>query len=157
MSQFEYGLVVLVIGMTVVMAALISLSLIMVLMEAIFYKDPNKKKKIEQEMKQPAMTTKESKPVAKPSIKKDEEIVAVISAAIAAYTSQENWNISVEQNQKIVAAISAAIAVYTDQKFHDFNIISLRRVAAKSEWLETGKPKMFQTQPRKQKWLSLNG
>ncbi|MFP4456498.1 MAG: OadG family protein [Clostridia bacterium] len=117
MSQFEYGIVVLSIGMTVVMTALLGLSLVMSLMKSIFYKNPNKPKR---------KTTEQVnvKPVENNSIE----------------TKVKN-----NDKKEIIAAISAAIAAYTGQEILDFNIISIKRVN-RSEWKEAGKQELMQTQ-----------
>ena len=117
MSQFEYGIVVLSIGMTVVMTALIGLSLILGLMKTIFYKDPKKKNN---KVEQPLTNTVENIPVETKDIKKD------------------------KKNKEITAAISDAIASYTGQEVLDFNIISIKRVS-RSEWQEAGKQELLQT------------
>lgn len=117
MSQFEYGVVVLSIGMTVVMTALIGLSVIMSLMKGIFYKNSDKKKN---------KTTEQVK--VKP-------------------VEQEFIEDKVEKsnNKEVIAAISAAISAYTGQEILDFNIISIKRVN-RSEWREAGKQELIQTQ-----------
>jgi sodium pump decarboxylase gamma subunit len=118
MSQFEYGIVVLSIGMTVVMVALVGLSLVLSLMKTVFYKDPKKKNA---KMEQPLTNTVEkNSPVETKDIKKE------------------------KNNKEIIAAISAAIASYTGQEILDFNIISIRRVS-RSEWQEAGKQELLQT------------
>lgn len=117
MSQFEYGVVVLSIGMTVVLTALVGLSIIMSLMKNIFYKNPTKKKKKTTE--QINMNTVKNGPVKIENAKKD--------------------------NKEIIAAISAAISAYTRQEILDFNIISIKRVN-RSEWQEAGKQELIQTQ-----------
>lgn len=117
MSQFEYGIVVLSIGMTVVMVTLFGLSIIMSLMKNIFYKNPNKSKK---------------KTTEKVNIKPIEN-------------NPIDNNVNKSDNKEIIAAISAAIAAYTGQEILDFNIISIKRIN-RSEWQEVGKQERLQTQ-----------
>jgi len=117
MSQFEYGVVVLSIGMTVVLTALVGLSIIMSLMKNIFYKDPNRKKR---------KTTEQIK------------VNPVEESPIEA-------NVKKSDNKEIIAAISAAISAYTGQEVLNFNIISIKRLN-RSEWREAGKQELIQTQ-----------
>ncbi len=113
MGQFEYGAIVLAIGMTVVMTALISLSIIMGLMKKVFYKDPAAKNSVP-----PVADNPIEEPQVEEKPKNNAAIIATISAAVAAYTGQEELN---------------------------FNIISVKRLGT-SRWYESGKQAVIQSQ-----------
>lgn len=112
MSQFEYGAIVLAIGMTVVMTALIGLALVMGLMKKVFYKE-----------------------------QKVNKTVAVAEKKVEEKPKVEN---KPKNNDAIIAAISAAIAAFTGQEELNFNIISVRKVG-RSEWHEAGKQALLQS------------
>ncbi len=95
--SFSEGLLVTALGMGVTFAALIGLSLLLDLLRILFYKDPNKNKPVQ------VTKTPENKETAKASVEDtgndgqiDGELVAVITAAIAASLNTTTHNIIVK-------------------------------------------------------------
>lgn len=98
MEKMGEGVVVLVIGMTIVFSVLILLWAILLGFEQVFYKMPQKKK-AKAEVK-PQETVQEA--VAVPQVEEDEsEIVAVITAAICAMTNQSASNFKIKSIRRI--------------------------------------------------------
>lgn len=98
MDKMGEGVVVLVIGMTIVFSVLILLWAILLGFEQVFYKIPQKRKAKEAAKPQ---ETVESITVA-PQVEEDEsEIVAVITAAICAMTNQSATNFKIKSIKRI--------------------------------------------------------
>lgn len=93
--SFGEGLIVTALGMGVTFAALIALSFLLDVLRILFYKDPNKKPvqvAIEKEVEPVEAVVEESNP---------EELVAVITAAIAASLQTTTHNIVVRNITRV--------------------------------------------------------
>lgn len=93
--SFLEGLLVTALGMGVTFAALIALSFMLDLLRILFYKDPNKKV-VEVKEKTSAKVQEEKKPVEATAETEDEELIAVITAAVAASLNTTTHNIIVK-------------------------------------------------------------
>ena len=99
MGKMGEGVVVLVIGMTIVFSVLILLWAILLGFEQVFYKIPQKKKAKAQAKPQPQEVTAQT--VAPVVEEDDTEIVAVITAAICAMTNQSASNFKIKSIRRI--------------------------------------------------------
>ena len=99
MEKMGEGVVVLVIGMTIVFSVLILLWAILLGFEQVFYKIPQKKKAKAQAKPQPQEATAQT--VAPVVEEDDTEIVAVITAAICAMTNQNASNFKIKSIRRI--------------------------------------------------------
>ncbi len=90
--SFGEGLLITALGMGVTFLALIALSFMLDLLRILFYKDPNKNKPVE--VKEEAPKVQEVEIVKED--KEDEELIAVITAAIAASINTSTHNIIVK-------------------------------------------------------------
>lgn len=100
---FADGLLITALGMGVTFAALIALSFMLDLMKLLFYKDPTKA---------PVKTQTQSKvatesPAPAPAKEDDEELVAVITAAVAASLNTSTHNIVVRNIVRLPDATPA--------------------------------------------------
>lgn len=94
--SFGEGLLITALGMGVTFAALIALSFMLDLLRILFYKDPSKNKVVE--VKEEPAAPQESEVVEE---KEDEELIAVISAAIAASLNTSTHNIIVRNITRV--------------------------------------------------------
>lgn len=90
------GLQVTVIGLAIVFAVLIILMLVLIAMKAVFYKDPAKEKTVAQ-AKPVAAPTKEAKPTDLP----EEELIAVLTAAVAASLNTSTYHLQIKSYRRI--------------------------------------------------------
>lgn len=85
-------------GMSTVFGVLVLLMIILVLMKVIFYKDPSKQKAVQTEVKA------ETAPVAAVEEKKDdmddEELIAVLTAAVAASLNTSTYNLRIKSYRR---------------------------------------------------------
>lgn len=100
------GLEVTVTGLVVVFSVLIILMLVLILMKVVFYKEPKEEKGSEALKERPApVSANASAQKAKPteSVKKvdDKELIAVITAAIAASLNTSTYNLKVKSFRRI--------------------------------------------------------
>ncbi len=98
MDKMGEGVVVLVIGMTIVFSVLILLWAILLGFEQVFYKIPQKKKAKAEAKPQ---NTVEEAPVVTVAEEDETEIVAVITAAICAMTNQSASNFKIKSIKRI--------------------------------------------------------
>ena len=97
MEKMGEGVVVLVIGMTIVFSVLILLWAILLGFEQVFYKIPQKKK-AKAQAKPQEVTAQTVAPVVEED---DTEIVAVITAAICVMTNQSASNFKIKSIRRI--------------------------------------------------------
>lgn len=95
--SFGEGLLITALGMGVTFAALIALSFMLDLLRILFYKDPNKNKAVE--VKEEPAVAQKSESVEEEQ--EDEELIAVISAAIAASLNTSTHNIIVRNITRV--------------------------------------------------------
>lgn len=84
-----------VLGLAIVFSVLIVLMLILMLFKVIFYKDP-KKKTVKVEETAPVQTVEVSEPQMN-----EEELIAVITAAIAASLNTSTYNLQIKSYRRI--------------------------------------------------------
>ena len=84
-----------VLGLAIVFSVLIVLMLILMLFKVIFYKDP-KKKTVKVEETVPVQTVEVSEPQMN-----EEELIAVITAAIAASLNTSTYNLQIKSYRRI--------------------------------------------------------
>jgi sodium pump decarboxylase gamma subunit len=90
------GLQVTVIGLVIVFSVLIILMLVLMAMKAIFYKSPEK----QQTAEAPAgAATAENKKAA--SMPDDEELIAVLTAAVAASLNTSTYNLKIKSYRRV--------------------------------------------------------
>lgn len=93
--SFGEGLLVTALGMGVTFIALIALSFMLDLLRILFYKDPNKNKPVEVKKEVDTVKSTASVEDTAGSDEADEELIAVITAAIAASLNTTTHNIVV--------------------------------------------------------------
>jgi len=92
------GLRVTGVGLTIVFSVLVILMIVLMLMKKIFYKEPGKAK---------AEVKTETVPVPAPAPQKttnDEELIAVLTAAIAASLNTSTYNLKIKSYRRIGSA-----------------------------------------------------
>lgn len=95
----KQGLQTTVLGMLIIFAALIILMIAINIMKLIFYKDPKK-----ESVKQEKAVEKTPAPVQVPTVTKtedDEELIAVLTAAIAASLNTSTYNLKIKSYRRI--------------------------------------------------------
>lgn len=105
-EALSQGAQVTVVGLTIVFSVLIILMLVMMLMKVIFYHPDGESKK----------KTKQSLPAKKAAIK-DEELIAVLTAATYSMNEEE-----------LIAVLTAAVAASLNTSTYHLNIKSYRRI-----------------------------
>lgn len=90
------GMVTLV-GLSIVFGVLVVLMLVLMLFKVIFYKDPKKAQPAEQKMVQ---TTQAPSPVAAQT-EDDTELIAVLTAAIAASLNTSTYNLRIKSYRRV--------------------------------------------------------
>ncbi len=80
-----------VLGLTIVFSVLIILMIILMLFKVIFYKKNEKKKPI----------IEETAPAQAEAAENDEELVAVLTAAVAAYLNTSTYNLKIKSYRRI--------------------------------------------------------
>lgn len=90
------GVQVTVVGLSIVFAVLIILMLVLMLMKVIFYKDPNKTQKQDIEITQDF-----AQQVTAESTQDEEELIAVLTAAVAASLNTSTYNLNIKSYRRI--------------------------------------------------------
>lgn len=85
-------------GLSIVFSVLIILMLVLYLFKVIFYRDPNKAQK---KVEAPVVTTPE--PVVQPTIEAtdDDELIAVLTAAVAASLNTSTYNLRIKSYRRV--------------------------------------------------------
>lgn len=98
-SALVEGLQVTVIGLAIVFGVLVILMLVLMAFKAIFYKEPGKAKQA-QESVTPVKTEAKVKPVSESEID-EEELVAVLTAAVAASLNTSTYNLRIRSYRRV--------------------------------------------------------
>lgn len=95
------GLKTTVVGLSIVFGVLIILMLVLMLMKVIFYKEPEKAKAPEKKMEAPVVSAPVQAEV------DDSELVAVLTAAIAASLNTSTYNLRIKSFRRIDSKANA--------------------------------------------------
>lgn len=85
-----------VIGLAIVFGVLIILMIVLMLMKVIFYKDPNKQKKTETPVTEAATAAE-----VKTEDTNEDELIAVLTAAIAASLNTSTYNLRIKSYRRV--------------------------------------------------------
>ena len=94
-EAIQKGLEVTGVGLTIVFSVLVILMIVLMLMKTIFYKEPSK---VKQEVKAEPVPAPVSVPV---KAQNDEELISVLTAAIAASLNTSTYNLKIKSYRRI--------------------------------------------------------
>ncbi|MDO4618701.1 MAG: OadG family protein [Clostridia bacterium] len=97
-TALENGLSVTGVGLTIVFAVLVILMLVLMLMKVVFYKDPNKKQNV---VKTEQTATSVVQAPKAPKVMDDTELIAVLTAAVAASLNTSTYNLKIKSYRRI--------------------------------------------------------